>query len=202
MLIIGITGGSGSGKTTIVEEIQKYYDNEVSVISQDAYYRDNSKISLEDRGEINFDHPDSIEFELILEHVQQLRQGKQIGCPVYSFKEHTRTVKKNVIFSREILVVEGILLFTNQNLLDLFDLKVYIHADSDIRLARIIKRDILERGRDVDEVLGRYLQRVKPMFNKFVEPAKAISDIIINNNNVLNVSNLLNEINRLKQYDR
>jgi uridine kinase len=182
MLIIGIAGGTGSGKTTVVNQIMHELPaDEVAVISQDSYYRQNDQLSYEDRTKINFDHPKSIDFELLVAHLEILRKGDVIEQPIYSFVTHNRTKDTIKTHPRKVIIVEGILVFTNKSLLNLFDIKIYVHADSDERLIRRIRRDILERGRDIEEVLDRYQKTLKPMHEQFIEPTKAYADIIIPN---------------------
>lgn len=183
MLIIGIAGGTGSGKTTVVNQItEELKHEEVDVISQDSYYQDTSHLSFEDRKKINFDHPKSIDFELLAEHLKELRSGNNIQQPVYSFKEHNRTGETIVIKPRKVVIVEGILILTHPEIRELFDIKIYVHADSDERLIRRLKRDIAERGRDLEEVLWRYQTTLKPMHQQFIEPTKEFADIIIPTN--------------------
>ncbi|AVR45954.1 uridine kinase [Christiangramia fulva] len=183
MLIIGIAGGTGSGKTTVVNQIiEELKNEEVDVISQDSYYNDTSHLSFEDRKKINFDHPKSIDFELMATHLQELRSGRTIQQPVYSFKEHNRTGETIEIQPRKVVIVEGILILTHPEIRDLFDIKIYVHADSDERLIRRLKRDIAERGRDLEEVLWRYQTTLKPMHQQFIEPTKEFADIIIPTN--------------------
>jgi uridine kinase len=183
MLIIGIGGGTGSGKTTVVNQIlSEFPAGEVQVISQDSYYKDTSHLSFEDRCKINFDHPNSIDFELLETHLKNLQKGEVINQPVYSFKTHNRTKETTVTKPKKVLIVEGILILSNTDLRSLFDIKIFVHADSDERLMRRLKRDIAERGRDLDEVLERYQTTLKPMHQQFIEPMKAFADIIIPNN--------------------
>lgn len=183
MLIIGIAGGTGSGKTTVVNQItEELKHEEVDVISQDSYYQDTSHLSFEDRKKINFDHPKSIDFELLAEHLRELRSGNSIQQPVYSFKEHNRTGETIEIQPRKVVIVEGILILTHPEIRELFDIKIYVHADSDARLIRRLKRDIAERGRDLEEVLWRYETTLKPMHQQFIEPTKEFADIIIPTN--------------------
>ncbi|TRO66861.1 uridine kinase [Christiangramia sabulilitoris] len=183
MLIIGIAGGTGSGKTTVVNQITEELRNEeVDVISQDSYYQDTSHLSFEDRKKINFDHPKSIDFELLAEHLKELKSGNPIQQPVYSFKEHNRTGETIEIYPRKVVIVEGILILTHPEIRELFDIKIYVHADSDERLIRRLKRDIAERGRDLEEVLWRYQTTLKPMHQQFIEPTKEFADIIIPTN--------------------
>lgn len=181
-LIIGIAGGTGSGKTTVVQKILKNLNTEnVLVISQDNYYRDHPELSFDERIKINFDHPRSIDFELLTEHVRMLKEGQTIEQPVYSFLTHGRTGEVLLTQPKDVIIVEGILVMTYPELRDLFDLKIFVHADSDERLIRRIKRDISERGRDLHEVLERYRTTLKPMHQQFIEPSKNYADIIVPN---------------------
>lgn len=183
MLIIGIAGGTGCGKTTVVDQIlNELPEGEVGVISQDSYYKDTSHLSYDERIKINFDHPRSIDFDLLETHLKQLKNGEAIDQPVYSFVKHNRTGDTIKTQPRKVMIVEGILILTNQELRDMFDIKIFVHADSDERLIRRLKRDICERGRDLDEVLTRYQNTLKPMHQQFIEPMKEYADIIIPNN--------------------
>lgn len=183
MLIIGIGGGTGCGKTTVVNTIlQELPEGEVGVISQDSYYKDTSHLSFEERVKINFDHPRSIDFELLEKHLKDLKKGKSIDQPVYSFVKHNRTGDVIVTQPRKVMIVEGILILSHPEIRELFDIKIFVHADSDERLIRRLKRDITERGRDIDEVLTRYQTTLKPMHQQFIEPMKEYADIIIPNN--------------------
>lgn len=182
MLTIGIAGGTGSGKTTVVRNILNNLNTEnVLVISQDNYYKDHPDLSFEEREKINFDHPRSIDFDLLSQHVQALKNGKIIEQPVYSFITHSRKDETIMTHPKEVMIIEGILVFTHPELRDLFDLKIFVHADSDERLIRRISRDIKERGRDLDEVLNRYRNTLKPMHEQFIEPSKIHADIIVPN---------------------
>lgn len=183
MLIIGITGGTGSGKTTVVKQIlNELSEDDICIISQDSYYRDTSHLSYKARTQINFDHPQSIDFDLLTQHVKELKEGNTIEQPVYSFVAHNRTEKTISTIPKKVVIVEGILIFNNPTLRDLFDIKIYVHADSDERLIRRVKRDIAERGRDLEEVLNRYQSTLKPMHQQFIETTKEYADIIIPNN--------------------
>ncbi|BAO56490.1 uridine kinase [Nonlabens marinus] len=183
MLILGIAGGTGSGKTTVVSQVaHEYPDSDVTVISQDSYYKDTSHLTYEERVKINFDHPSSIDFDLLKEHLHQLREGKTIDQPVYSFVEHNRTSEIVKTAPSNVVIVEGILILTQPEIRNLFDIKVYIDCDSDERLIRRLKRDISDRGRDLDEVLDRYQTTLKPMHQQFIEPTKAYADVIIPTN--------------------
>jgi uridine kinase len=182
MLIIGIAGGTGSGKTTVVHQIMNELpETEVGVISQDSYYKDNNHLSFEERGLVNFDHPRAIDFDLLVRHLSDLKAGKTIEQPVYSFVTHNRTEDTIITHPRKVIIVEGILILTNPELRDMFDVKIFVHADSDERLIRRLKRDIAERGRDMEEVLNRYQTTLKPMHQQFIEPTKTFADIIIPN---------------------
>lgn len=188
MLIVGIAGGTGSGKTTVVKKIiERLPPDEVAVISQDSYYRDNSDMPEEERKKLNFDHPNAIEFELLIEHLKKLKNGESIHQPVYSYITSTRSSETILVKPKDVIIVEGILIFTNKELRDLFDMKVFVFADADDRLVRVIRRDIVERGRTVEEVLDRYTETVKPMHEQFIEPTKKYADLIVpegGNNNV------------------
>ena len=182
MLVIGIAGGTGSGKTTVVDRILNKLDvNGMNILSQDNYYHDNHHLTLAEREGLNYDHPKSIDFDLLLHHVQELKKGTAIQQPVYSFVTHSRTGDSILVEPKNVLIVEGILVLTNKDLVKEFDLKVFVHADSDERLIRRIRRDTQERGRDLDEVLHRYQTTLKPMHQEFIEPSKEEADIIVPN---------------------
>lgn len=182
MLVIGIAGGTGSGKTTVVNKILQQLNLEgVNVLSQDNYYHDNPNLTLAEREVLNYDHPKSIDFELLLEHVKALKNHQHIEQPIYSFVTHSRTGDHVIVEPRNVLIVEGILVLTNKELLKEFNLKVFVHADSDERLIRRIRRDTQERGRDLQEVLHRYQTTLKPMHQEFIEPSKNEADLIVPN---------------------
>jgi len=182
MLIIGIAGGTGSGKTTVVHQIMNELpQTEVGIISQDSYYKENHNLSFEERSLINFDHPRAIDFDLLVSHLKELKEGNNINQPIYSFITHNRSDDTIFTHPRKVMLVEGILILAHPELRDMFDVKIYVHADSDERLIRRLKRDISERGRDLDEVLNRYQTMLKPMHEQFIEPTKAFADIIIPN---------------------
>ena len=182
MLIIGIAGGTGSGKTTVVNQIMNELPaDEVVIISQDSYYKKNENMTYEERSKINFDHPNSIDFDLLVAHLEALKKGEIIEQPVYSFVTHNRTIDTLITHPRKVIIVEGILIFNNPKLREMFDIKIYVHADADERLIRRIRRDVAERGRDVAEVLDRYQKTLKPMHQQFIEPTKNYADIIIPN---------------------
>jgi len=178
MLIIGIAGGTGSGKTTVVNQILNQISaDEVCVISQDSYYNATHDLTYEQRTKINFDHPKSIDFDLLVADLKELKKGNVI----YSFVSHDRVKDTLKTHPRKVVIVEGILIFNNKELRDMFDIKVFVHADADERLIRRMTRDIKERGRDMEEVLARYRDTLKPMHQQFIEPTKNYADIIIPN---------------------
>ena len=180
MLIIGIAGGSGSGKTTVVNKIIKNLPKgSVSVISQDSYYKDNGHLSQEEKKNINFDHPESIEFDLLINHLDMLRQNKSIQMPIYSYITCARDKETIIVNPQKVIIVEGILIFTHSELRKRLDVKTYVDADDDDRLTRIIWRDIEERGRSFKQVLDHYQDFVKPMHLQFIEPTKRFADIIV-----------------------
>lgn len=182
MLVIGIAGGTGSGKTTVVNNILQLINaEEVNVLSQDNYYHDNQHLSLSEREKLNYDHPKSIDFELLKNHIRALKNGKNVEQPIYSFATHSRTGEYVVVKPKNVLIVEGILVLTDSELLKEFNLKVFVQADSDERLIRRIRRDTRERGRDLEEVLFRYQTTLKPMHKEFIEPSKNEADLIIPN---------------------
>ena len=180
MLVVGIAGGSGCGKTTVVKKIMEQLpESQVTILPQDAQYKDNSHLRLEDRKKLNFDHPDAIEFSLLQAHIKELKEGRKIERPVYSMITCTREEETVTVAPKDVVIVEGILLMTQKKLRDLFDIKVFVDTDSDVRLMRIIKRDTEQRGRDVKEVLHRYEEVVKPMYEQFIEPSKKFVDVIV-----------------------
>lgn len=180
MLIIGIAGGSGSGKTTVVKAITEQLKERVTVIPQDAYYKDLSHYSAQQKRDHNFDHPDSIDFELLCEQLQQLKDGKSVEQPVYSYITCSRSKEETVtVHPADVIIVEGILIFTCEKVREQMDIKLFVDADDDDRLMRVISRDILERGKTVDWVIERYTKTVKPMYLQFIEPSKRYADIII-----------------------
>lgn len=182
MLILGIAGGTGSGKTTVVTQIlNELPEDEVTVISQDSYYKQNDHLTYQERCHINFDHPNAIDFELLIDHIRHLKSGQPIEQPVYSFVTHNRVQDTVITHPKRVVIIEGILIFTDKQLRDLIDIKVFVHADSDERLIRRMKRDIQERGRDINEVLERYQTTLKPMHQEFIEPTKNYADLIIPN---------------------
>lgn len=180
MIVIGIAGGTGSGKSTVVKEIlKKLPKNEVVVIPQDAYYRNSISLPLEERQKINFDHPDSIEFELLVKHIKILKEGFSINQPIYSYLTCTRSTETIPVDAKHVVIIEGILCLTQPELRKLLDIKVFVDCEADLRLSRVIQRDIVERGRGVDQTLKRYEDTVRPMHLQFIEPSKRYADIIV-----------------------
>ena len=180
MLVIGIAGGSGSGKTTVVKAITKQLEGRVVVIPQDSYYKDSSHLAPEDRQKINFDHPDAIDWKLLCQQIRELKQGKTIEQPVYSYITCSRSKTETVtVDPAEVIIVEGILIFTCKELRDQMNIKIFVDADDDDRLMRIIVRDIAERGRTISTAIDHYTETVKPMHLQFIEPSKRYADIIV-----------------------
>lgn len=182
IFVIGIAGGTGSGKTTVVNQIiNELPQDEVCIISQDSYYSQTDHLSYEERTKINFDHPRAIDFDLLVSHLSDLKSGNIIEQPVYSFVAHNRTKDTIKTHPRKVIIIEGILIFNSKELRNLCDIKVFVHADADERLIRRVRRDIKERGRNIEEVLNRYQNTLKPMHQQFIEPTKNYADIIIPN---------------------
>jgi len=180
MLIVGIAGGTGSGKTSVVRKIvDSLPEDAVTIVPQDSYYKDNSNLLLEERQKLNFDHPASIEWALLTEHIKELKAGRAIDQPVYSYLTCTRSHETVRVIPTNVVILEGILVLSNRPLCDLMDLKIYVDADADDRLGRVIMRDIEERGRSIKKVLDRYENTVKPMHLEFIEPSKRYADVII-----------------------
>lgn len=180
MLVIGIAGGSGSGKTTVVNAITKQLHENVVVIPQDSYYKDSSHLPLEERQKVNFDHPDSIDFRLLNEQLKALKSGETIQQPVYSYLTCSRSKTETVtVRPADVIIIEGILIFTCAELREQMDIKIFVDADDDDRLMRVMARDIIERGKTVEKVIERYTKTVKPMYLQFIEPSKRYADIII-----------------------
>jgi uridine kinase len=179
-IILGVAGGSGSGKTTVVEEIlRSLHPTRVSVIHHDSYYRDLSGIPFEERVEVNFDHPDALETDLLVEHLATLRAGVAVNVPVYDFATHTRTGATRTVEATEVIIVDGILVLADPRLRDLLDIKVFVDTDADIRFIRRLRRDMRDRGRSLESVVDQYQGTVRPMHLAFVEGSRAFADIII-----------------------
>ena len=197
MIIIGIAGGTGSGKTTVVRKIiQSLPEGEVTVIPQDSYYRDNSHMPLENRLKLNFDEPAAIEFELLVKHLKELKAGRPVEQPIYSYLTCTRSIETITIEPRDVIIVEGILILCDPELRNMMDMKVFVDADGDDRLIRVMNRDIIERGRTVEMVIDRYEKVLKPMHLQHIEPTKRYADLIIpqGGNNTLAIDIMTNFI--------
>jgi len=200
--VIGVAGGSGSGKTTVIRRIvESLGDDQVSLIEHDRYYRDREDLRLEERAALNYDHPDSLETDLLVEHVNALRIGQAVRVPVYDFARHARTAETITVEPRRAIIVEGILIFTDPALRRLMDVKVFVDTDDDTRFIRRLQRDISERGRTVASVIEQYLGTVKPMHLEFVEPSKRYADVIIplGGHNTVAIDLLLTLIRSLAQ---
>lgn len=180
MLVIGIAGGSGSGKTTVVNSIMTKLKERVVVIPQDSYYKDSSHLPIEERQKINFDHPDAIDFRLLCKQLKELKDGKTIEQPVYSYLTCSRSTTETItVQPADVIIIKGILIFTCKELREQMDIKIFVDADDDDRLMRVMSRDIIERGKTVETVIERYTKTVKPMYLQFIEPSKRYADIII-----------------------
>lgn len=179
-ILIGITGGSGSGKSTIASEIYKKFGTKaIAMIQQDSYYKDQSHLSMEERGKTNYDHPNAFDNDLLVSHLKKLLNTEAIEKPVYDFSQHNRVEETITVEPREIIIVEGILILEDERIRDLLDIKIYVDTDADVRIIRRMVRDIEERGRTLESVIDQYLQVVKPMHNQFTEPTKKYADLII-----------------------
>ena len=179
ILVIGIAGGTGSGKTTLMNNLIERFSGQVTVLSHDNYYRRNDHLTYEERCKINYDEPAALETDLMARHLEQLRQGQSILCPVYDFANHNRSDDTIEIVPKGVIIVEGILIFENQELRDLMDVKIFVDTDADVRLCRRIKRDVNKRGRSLESVLTQYQETVKPMHEKYVEPSKKYADLVV-----------------------
>lgn len=178
--IIGIAGGTGSGKSTFTNRIKEAFGDDVAVIYYDNYYRRQDHLTMEQRRKVNYDAPEALETELLIEHLRLLKEGKAVECPIYDFTKHNRSEETIVIEPRRVMILEGILALENEALRELMDIKVFVEADADERILRRVIRDINERGRDVEDIARQYLETVKPMHYIYVEPTKRVADIVIN----------------------
>ncbi len=179
VFMIGIAGGSGSGKTTLTKAILNFCQEKASVIYHDNYYKAFNDLSYDERSRLNYDHPDAFDTDLLLEHLQALKQGQAVDCPVYDYSIHNRSDQTMTIRPNKIIIVEGILIFSDPRLVKMLDLKLFVDTDADVRILRRIRRDVIKRGRTLDSVTEQYLGTVKPMHELFVEPSKRLADIII-----------------------
>ena len=179
ILVIGIAGGTGSGKTTLMKNLIDRFEGSVTVLSHDNYYRRNDHLTYEERCQINYDEPAALETDLMARHLDALRHGETIQCPVYDFTQHNRSDETIEISPKSVIIVEGILIFEDQALRDLMDIKIFVDTDADVRLCRRIKRDVNKRGRSLESVLTQYQQTVKPMHEKYVEPSKKFANLVV-----------------------
>ncbi len=179
ILVIGIAGGTGSGKTTLMKNIVERFGPVVTVLSHDNYYKCRDSLPYEERCKLNYDEPDAMDTSLMVYHLEQLRRGEAIDCPVYDFAIHNRSKETVRVDPRQVIIVEGILIFENEPLRDLMDIKIFVDTDADVRLCRRIKRDVSKRGRTLESVLEQYQATVKPMHEKYVEPSKRYADIVV-----------------------
>ncbi|MCD8053046.1 MAG: uridine kinase [Lachnospiraceae bacterium] len=178
-ILIGIAGGTGSGKTTLVEALMKRFEGDITLLCHDNYYRAHNEIPYEERCKLNYDHPDAFETELMVAHLQELKQGRDILCPVYDYTVHNRSEKVIPVQAKPVILVEGILIFADPALCRQLDIKLFVDTDADVRLCRRIRRDVRDRGRTVDSVIDQYLTTVKPMHEQFVEPSRKNADLVI-----------------------
>ena len=178
-ILIGIAGGTGSGKTTLTRHLKEHFGQEVTVISHDNYYKRQDGKTYEERSKVNYDHPSAFDTDLLIEHLRQLKAGHSIQCPVYSYSDHNRTDRTVEIFPTKVIIVEGILIFQNPTLRDMFDIKIFVETDADVRILRRALRDVEERGRTLQSVVTQYLTTVKPMHEQYVEPSRKYADIVV-----------------------
>lgn len=179
IMVIGIAGGTGSGKTTITKRLVERFGGDVSVIHHDNYYKAHHSMTYEERTLLNYDHPDAFDTDMLIEHLKQLKQGHAIRCPVYDYSIHDRTEETILIEPTRVIILEGILIYENQALCDQMDIKIFVDADADVRILRRIERDVRDRGRSLESVINQYLSTVKPMHEQFVEPSKRRADVIV-----------------------
>ena len=179
ILVIGIAGGTGSGKTTLMKNIISRFEGQVTVLSHDNYYKRHDELLYEERCQLNYDEPDALETDLMAAHLESLRRGEAINCPVYDFTVHNRSDETVPVLPKKVIIVEGILIFENEPLRNLMDIRIFVDTDADVRLCRRIKRDVNKRGRTLESVLNQYQQTVKPMHEKYVEPSKKYADIVV-----------------------
>ena len=198
ILVIGIAGGSGSGKTTLMNNIIQRFEGQITVLSHDNYYKRHDELEYEERCKLNYDEPAALETDLMARQLDQLRQGQAIDCPVYDFTVHNRSDETIRILPQKVIIVEGILIFENEELRNLMDIRIFVDTDADIRLCRRVKRDVNKRGRTLESVLTQYQETVKPMHEKYVEPSKAFAHIVVpeGGKNLVALEMILNRIQR------
>ena len=198
ILVIGVAGGSGSGKTTLMKNIVARFPDDITVLSHDNYYKRHDELEYEERCKLNYDEPAALETDLMARQLDQLRQGQAIDCPVYDFTVHNRSDETIRILPQKVIIVEGILIFENEELRSLMDIRIFVDTDADIRLCRRVKRDVNKRGRTLESVLTQYQETVKPMHEKYVEPSKAFAHIVVpeGGKNLVALEMILNRIQR------
>lgn len=198
VLVIGIAGGSGSGKTTLMKRLLERFGDDIAVLSHDNYYRAHYEMPYEERCKLNYDHPDAFETEMMVEHLQRLKNGEAIQCPTYDYTIHNRSEAVITVEPRPVIVVEGILIFADKALCREMDIRIFVDTDADVRLARRIKRDVAKRGRSLESVLNQYMQTVKPMHEQFVEPSKKNADLVVleGGKNLVALEMIMNRIQR------
>ena len=179
VLVIGIAGGSGRGKTTLTNQIVSRFTDEVTVVTHDNYYKAHDEMTYDERSRLNYDHPNAFETELMIEHLKLLKEGKPVECPIYDYTIHNRSKNTMTIAPAKVIIVEGILIFENKELCDQMDIRIFVDTDADLRIIRRIRRDVMERARSLDSVINQYLDTVKPMHEQFVEPSKKNASIIV-----------------------
>lgn len=197
VLVIGIAGGTGSGKSTITRKMVEKFGSSVSVIKHDNYYKAHHEMTYEERSKLNYDHPDSLDTDLLVEHVKAFKEGKRVECPVYDFTVHDRSDEIEIVEPSKVLIIEGILIFQDERLCNEMDIKIFVDTDADVRILRRIMRDVKKRGRSLESVVNQYLDTVKPMHEQYVEPSKRNADIIIpeGGHNVVALDMVLDRVN-------
>ena len=198
VIVIGVAGGTGSGKTTLVKALVNRFGDNITVLSHDNYYKRHDDLTYEERTKLNYDHPDAFDTDMMIDHLQQLKNGRAIDCPTYDYTIHNRAEATLRIEPRKVIVVEGILIFTSKVLCDQMDIKIFVDADADVRLCRRIRRDVKKRGRTIDSVIEQYLTTVKPMHEQFVEPSKKNANLIVpeGGKNLIALEMIINRIQR------
>ena len=197
--VIGVAGGSASGKTTIIKKVENYFGSDIAILSHDSYYKAHDDMPFEERCKLNYDHPDSFETERMAEDVRKLLKGHAIEMPVYDYVNHNRSKETVKVEPKQVIIIEGILVLENRELRDLMDIKIYVDTDADERLMRRIKRDMVERGRSIESIIEQYSETVKPMHEEFVEPSKKYADIIIprGGENIAGIDMLTTYLNKM-----